>query len=135
VHRALAPLLGLFLLLLASCSSPGCAQAHVRSAASCAAGVEYAGHFYIQWSTKLPAVRADRLGNAVHPACNDTGGCDTAGPDQPTTVWKLRGVAPRVAVVGRMQGSGRIAVFGRLHASPRKYFRLGPNGVWQLRRH
>jgi hypothetical protein len=56
VHRLLIPL-GLALsLTLASCSSDEDCASAAGVAQSCAAGVGYDGHFYQEWSGKLPAV-------------------------------------------------------------------------------
>ena len=42
-----------------------------EASASCAAGVEYQGRFYVAWSDKLPVAKGDWLGDAVYPPCND----------------------------------------------------------------
>ena len=105
-------------------------------AASCAAGVEYRGRFYLEWSADLPVAKGRLLGAAVYPPCNDTGGsCAGEGPEatgRPTQVWAMRGVDPDRVVIARQQGVGRFEVFGRLHDNPRHYFRFA-DGNWHIR--
>ena len=135
VRRGVAPV-AVVALALAGCSGGSCSSAQDRPAASCAAGIDYHGHFYVQWSGKLPAVKGGRLGRAVYPPCNDTGGCSTdKGQATPTTVWRLRGADPDKVVVGRSVFSSGLVVYGRLHADPSDYFRRTHEGVWRLRRH
>jgi hypothetical protein len=110
---------------------------HGRAAsASCAAGVEYRGRFYVEWSDDLPVTKGRLLGIAIYPPCNDTGGsCAVDGPDaagRPTRVWAMRGVDPDRVVIARQQGFDKFAVFGRLHANPRHYFRFA-DCTWHLR--
>ena len=107
----------------------------VSPAARCASAVKYDGHFYVSGGqTSRRPSRPTDLGQAVYPACNDTG-CATDEPDVPTVVWALRGADPQQVVVGRTQGGhGASAVFGRLNADPKDYFRQSHNGTWQLRR-
>jgi hypothetical protein len=127
--------IGAICLLLAACSSErSCGQAMLAPVRSCAAGVSYQGHFYMQWSDKMPAPRGALLGRAVFPGCNDTGDCASASSEQsPTQVWTLKGVDPQVAVVGRDQGSGKFVVFARVGSNADKYFHQSPDGRWHLR--
>lgn len=106
-----------------------------EASASCAAGVEYQGRFYVPWSGKLPVVKGDLLGDAVYPPCNDGSGCGADDPDttgRPTQVWAMRGVDPDRVVVGRVEGNGKLVVFGRLNADPEDYFRFA-GGTWHTR--
>jgi hypothetical protein len=104
------------------------------ASASCAAGIEYQGRFYVAWSDRLPAVKGEPLGEAVDPPrCNDGNiGCsdepDTQGP--PIEVWALPGADPNQIIVS--QESGRLIVYGSLDADPKDYFRFS-HGVWHLR--
>ena len=109
-----------------------CPASGAAPAADCAAGVEYQGTFYLAWSQRLPAVRGADLGDAAYPACNDTG-CEQSAPDTPTSVWALRGVDPKDAVVGFREGSRRLIVYGRLNGDPSDIFRHTADGHWQLR--
>jgi hypothetical protein len=105
------------------------------ASASCAAGVEYQGRFYLAWSAGLPVAKGRLLGDAVYPACDDTGGCGGDDPDaagRPTQVWAMDGVDPTQVVVGRTQGSHRFVVYGRPDADPRDYFRFA-GGNWHPR--
>ena len=114
-----------------SCASDGPFGVSPASA-SCAAGVEYQGHFYVAWSRKLPVATGSRLGDAVYPACDDGSGCgpaDTPGP--PTHVWALRGADPERVLVGRVEGSDQLTVYGRLHVDAEDYFRFA-HGRWHL---
>lgn len=71
----------------------------------------------------------------MHPVCNATNDCATdLSPRGPTTVWELRGVDPQIAVVARMDGLGKLAVFGRGDAEPTELFRETRDGVRHLRR-
>lgn len=105
------------------------------ASASCAAGVEYEGHFYAAWSAKLPVAKGDLLGDAVYPPCDDGGGCEEGAVDttgRPTKVWAMRGVDPDQVVVGRMEGTNRLVVFGRLRADPEEFFRF-TGEEWRIR--
>jgi Family of unknown function (DUF6281) len=104
------------------------------AAAICAASVEYQGRFYVAWSAKLPVAKGHLLGDAVHPVCNDGGGCDGNGGDtaQLTQVWTMRGVDPGRVVVARHEGTNQFAVFGRPNVNPGKYFRFA-GGTWHVR--
>src|SRR3954453_22018646 len=91
-----------------SCSSAGTGFGVSPASASCAAGVEYQGHFYVAWTDKLPVARGKLLGEGVYPPCNDTGGCDEGDPDnagRPTRVWEMRGATPDQVVVARLEGT------------------------------
>jgi len=103
------------------------------AAASCVAAVEYRGRLYVEWTDDLPVMKGRLLGNAIYPPCNDTGGsCVGEVPGQPTQAWAIRGVDPDRVVIARQQGFDKFAVFGRLHANPRDYFRFA-DGTWHLR--
>lgn len=129
---AAAALTGVLLLVSGCSSSRDCPASSVRLAASCAAAVEYQQTLYVAWSDQLPAVRGDRLGDAVFPGCNDTG-CAASAPDTPTVVWALRGVDPAVAVVGRREGTHQLVVYGLPQGNPKAVFRLDKEGRWHLR--
>ena len=106
-----------------------------EASASCAAGVEYQGRFYVAWSDKLPVAKGDLLGDAVYPPCNDGSGCGADAPDttgRPTQVWALRGVDPDRVLVGRAEPNGKFVVYGRLNADPEDYFRFA-GGTWHIR--
>jgi hypothetical protein len=105
------------------------------ASASCASAVEYDGKVYLAWSEKLPVARGELLGDAVFPTCDD-GSPGTCGPDpveRPTRVWAMRGVDPEQVVVGRLEGTGRLVVYGDPDAVPEDYFRLA-RGAWHLRK-
>src|SRR5262245_34416135 len=105
---------------LAGCQAEGsCASASwfaAPAAASCAAGIEYLDHFYVSWSTDLPATKGARLDAAVYPSCDDGNSCAEDLVDRPAQAWTLRGVDPDRVIVGRPEGSDRLVVYGRLHA-------------------
>jgi hypothetical protein len=102
------------------------------AAASCAAGIEYQGHFYVAWSPRLPVAKGSLLGDAVHPACGDGSGCGPAGePGPPTHVWALPGADPDRVLVGRVEGSHQLTVYGRLHVDAEDYFRFA-HDRWHL---
>jgi Family of unknown function (DUF6281) len=105
------------------------------ASASCAAGVEYRGRFYIAWSDELPVARGELLGRAVYPPCNDGGGCNTEDPGtnrRPTQAWAMRGVDPKKVIIARMEGRRELAVYGRLNADAKDYFRF-TGGAWHIR--
>ena len=108
----------------------------VEAGAACAAGVEYQGQFYMQWSIDLPVAKGRLLGSAVYPPCNDTGGsCAGEGPEptgRPTKVWAMRGVDPDRVVIARQHGLHKFAVFGRMKVNPGRYFRFA-DGSWHIR--
>jgi hypothetical protein len=120
------------------CSDAGAALGASPAAASCAAGVEYDGTFYQEWSRKLPVAKGRALGSAIYPACHDTGGCvaDDDAQARPTQVWAMRGVDPDQMIVGREEGSGRLVVMGGRGVDPKRYFHL-TDGTWhfQIPRH
>lgn len=124
--------------LLTGClSAEDCSGALGLSAASasCASAVEYDGDVYLAWSAKLPVARGELLGDAVFPRCDD-GSPDSCGPDpveRPTRVWAMRGVDPEQVVVGRLEGTDQLVVYGRPDADPEDYFRL-VRGAWHLRK-
>ena len=69
--------------------------------ASCLAGVQWDGTFYvIRSSGELEGTPdpqpAEPLEGAVVPGCNDTGG--TSEPDRPTHAWAIEGVDPERAI-------------------------------------
>ena len=108
------------------------ALAHAEDASgACASAVVFEGRVLfgavVQHPRRLPP-RDGEL-DAIFPACNDTGGDE---PDQRTSVLRLRGLPPRVAVAGRGRAdamcvdAGSLVAIGThpLHAaqfgSPRK---------------
>jgi len=103
--------------------------------ASCASAVEYDGKLYLAWSEKLPVVRGELLGDAVFPTCDDTGdvGCGPDPVERPTRVWAMRGVDAEQVVVGRLEGTDRLVVYGDPDADPVDYFRFA-RGAWHLRK-
>jgi hypothetical protein len=124
--------------LLTGClADDGCGSALGPSAASasCVSAVEYDGQLYLAWSAKLPVAQGEPLGDAEFPPCNDTGdlGCGPDPVEQPTRVWAMRGVDPAQVIVGRLDGAGRLVVYGRPDADPEDYFRL-VRGEWRVRR-
>jgi hypothetical protein len=131
---ALLVALGL-LLGVTGCSSDGgsCALAASQTSASCAAGVEYEGHFYAQWSDDLTAVKAGLLGEGIYPACGDPMDCgEHDDPGRPTKIWMLKGVDPAEIVVARSEGSREFAVFARHEVDQKDYFRRDGRGGWEL---
>jgi hypothetical protein len=67
------------------------------ASAACAAAVVVDGRVLLGAVVRSPSRLPPRMGPypAISPACNDTGGDE---PDRPTTVLRLRGLPPRVAV-------------------------------------
>lgn len=124
--------------LLTGClAQEDCGGALGLSAASagCASAVEYDGNVYLAWSEKLPVARGELLGDAVFPTCDDTGD-DGCGPDpveRPTRVWAMRGVDPDHVVVGRLEGTDRLVVYGDPDAVPEDFFRFN-RGSWHIRK-
>lgn len=81
--------------------------------AACAASLTYAGQVYYSWSLDEHVARGPQLGAAAYP-----GGCDDEPdseedefPSVPTTVWRMPGVDPDIAVIGWKQGTKRLAVY------------------------
>jgi len=103
-------------------------------ATSCAAGVEFRGRFYLAWSRKIPVAKGELLGDAVYPPCDD-GDCDADAdePGRPAQVWAMRGVDPDRVVIGHLEGTNRLVVYGRLNAKPKEYFRFDGD-AWQIRK-
>jgi hypothetical protein len=86
----------LLAVVVAAALAGGVARAPVASA-SCAAAVVVDGRVLFGSAVPRPSRLPPRAGTypAISPACNDTGGDD---PDRRTTVQRLRGLPPRVAV-------------------------------------
>jgi hypothetical protein len=103
------------------------------ASASCAAGVEYEGRFYMAWSDRLPIAQGEPLGEAVYPPPCE-GGCLDADDEQatPVQVWAMHGADPEQVLIAEMEGSGKLIVYGRLHADPDDYFRFA-GGTWHVR--
>ena len=118
-----------------SCSALGAAYLGAAPAeASCAAGIEYDGRFYLQGTGRVRLSRGKTLSGAVIPGCNDTGtNCQSADePDEPVSAWAVRGVSPRVMVLSP-DVTGRLQVFVRGHVDIRRYLHR-IDGRWELRR-
>ena len=103
------------------------------ASASCAAGVEYDGAFYLEWSAEVPVRRGAPVGEASYPGCNDEPDCEGAEPPPtPTRAWRMRGVDPGTIVIARSEGAHEWRVFARPGTDPEDYFRLD-NGRWRVR--
>ena len=91
------------LLLTALAAATGCAASHTGiqagGSASCADIVHFRGKTYSGTSVKVSPVPGRRLGTAVMPPCDDTGGQLPAEGGGPIRVAELPGVSPEVAFV------------------------------------
>jgi hypothetical protein len=124
--------------LAGGCLSSGDCAGAGQASASCAAGIEYDGHFYVAWSDRLPASRGELLGDGEYPGACDDGGdscgeAEAGAAAEPVRVWTLPGAPPDQVVVARSQGRPGLVVYGRLHADADDYFRF-TRGAWHLRR-
>jgi hypothetical protein len=100
----------------------GCAASHtsvqVGGSASCADLVHFHGKTYMGTSVRVSPVPGRRLGTAVMPPCDDTGGQLPAEGGGPIRVAELPGVSPEVAFVPLGRNDVVYIRSGRKHLPP-----------------
>jgi uncharacterized protein DUF6281 len=83
-------------------STSGCgrgADETVGVTASCAAVVEYEGHWYVGSHVDVPALEGRSLGDGTTPPCEDTGPSTHGAQPRSVGLVELSGVSPTVAVL------------------------------------